>query len=97
MAVLYPDPVTGFPPQYARDHIPPITEYPEGQTAPPMTGVNFTPGELLGCVSGELGLRQFLEAGGHELVVTSDMCVREPPDDEHEPKIAVCVFDIRNY
>ena len=31
-----------------------------------------TPGELLGCVSGELGLRQFLEANGHTLVVTSD-------------------------
>jgi len=27
---------------------------------------------LLGCVSGELGLRKFLEDGGHTLVVTSD-------------------------
>ena len=27
---------------------------------------------MLGCVSGELGLRKFLEAAGHTLVVTSD-------------------------
>lgn len=93
VAVLYPDPVTGFPPQYARYHIPAITEYPGGQTAPPMAGVNFTPGELLGCVSGELGLRQFLEAGRHELVVTSDMCVRESFDDMHEPENS-CMYCI---
>merc|ERR1712166_1339273 len=34
--------------------------------------VDFTPGELLGCVSGELGLRKFLEDRGHTLVVTDD-------------------------
>ena len=34
--------------------------------------IDFKPGELLGCVSGELGLRKFLEENGHELVVTSD-------------------------
>ena len=28
--------------------------------------------QLLGCVSGELGLRKFLESRGHSLVVTSD-------------------------
>jgi formate dehydrogenase len=32
----------------------------------------YAPGELLGCVSGELGLRKFLEERGHTLVVTSD-------------------------
>ncbi len=34
--------------------------------------IDFTPGELLGCVSGELGLRRYLEGAGHTLVVTSD-------------------------
>ena len=34
--------------------------------------INIQPGELLGCVSGELGLRSFLENAGHTLVVTSD-------------------------
>ena len=70
--VLYPDPVTGYPPKYARDDIPKIDIYPDGQTAPTPQGRDFSPGELLGCVSGELGLRKFLEDRGHELVVTSD-------------------------
>ncbi|MEU0883428.1 NAD-dependent formate dehydrogenase [Lentzea sp. NPDC005914] len=34
--------------------------------------MDFTPGHLLGSVSGELGLRSFLESAGHEMVVTSD-------------------------
>ncbi|WP_406481935.1 NAD-dependent formate dehydrogenase [Streptomyces platensis] len=72
LAVLYPDPVGGYPPDYARDGIPTITGYPGGQTAPTPEAIDFTPGQLLGCVSGELGLRRFLEERGHNLVVTSD-------------------------
>ncbi|MFK0151532.1 NAD-dependent formate dehydrogenase [Streptomyces sp. NPDC090493] len=72
LAVLYPDPVGGYPPDYARDEIPTISGYPGGQTAPTPQAVDFTPGRLLGCVSGELGLRRFLEDRGHTLVVTSD-------------------------
>ncbi|MFZ2241612.1 MAG: NAD-dependent formate dehydrogenase [Gordonia amarae] len=72
LCVLYPDPVTGYPPVYARDSIPEITSYPGGQTAPTPEAIDFIPGQLLGCVSGELGLRRYLEAAGHELVVTSD-------------------------
>ncbi|MCX4635583.1 NAD-dependent formate dehydrogenase [Streptomyces sp. RPA4-5] len=72
LAVLYPDPVGGYPPDYARDGIPTITGYPGGQTAPTPEAIDFTPGQLLGCVSGELGLRRFLEERGHTLVVTSD-------------------------
>ncbi|HRV60484.1 MAG TPA: hypothetical protein P5138_07615, partial [Solirubrobacterales bacterium] len=72
LCVLYEDPVDGYPPDYARDDIPTLTEYPDGQTMPTPSAVDFTPGELLGCVSGELGLRKFLEDAGHELVVTSD-------------------------
>ena len=41
-------------------------------TLPSPKAIDFTPGELLGCVSGELGLRKFLEDNGHTLVVTSD-------------------------
>jgi formate dehydrogenase len=77
LLVLYPDPVTGFPPTYARDSIPVLRRYPGGQSLPTPSAIDFTPGELLGSVSGELGLRQFLEAAGHELVVTSD---KEGPD-----------------
>ncbi|MCZ7462246.1 NAD-dependent formate dehydrogenase [Streptomyces sp. WMMC940] len=72
LAVLYPDPVGGYPPEYARDGIPTITGYPGGQTAPTPQAVDFAPGQLLGCVSGELGLRRFLEERGHTFVVTSD-------------------------
>jgi formate dehydrogenase len=72
VVALYPDPVTGYPPKYARDSIPEITKYPDGQTAPTPSGIDWTPGDLLGCVSGELGLRKFLEDRGHTLVVTSD-------------------------
>lgn len=35
LCVLYPDPEAGYPPNYARDDIPTITSYANGQTAPP--------------------------------------------------------------
>src|SRR5512132_1066759 len=72
VCVLYDDPIDGYPPKYARDNIPKITKYPDGQTAPTPSKIDFKPGELLGSVSGELGLRKFLEDAGHTLVVTSD-------------------------
>src|SRR5258708_36270326 len=72
LCVLYDDPVDGYPKSYARDDIPQITSYPGGQTAPSPQAIDFTPGQLLGSVSGELGLRRFLEDAGHTLVVTSD-------------------------
>ncbi|OBJ70575.1 NAD-dependent formate dehydrogenase [Mycobacterium sp. 1274756.6] len=75
--VLYPDPVDGYPPRYARDTIPSIGRYPDGSTLPTPSGIDFTPGELVGCVSGALGLRKFFADNGHELVVTSD---KDGPD-----------------
>ncbi|MFM9043933.1 MAG: NAD-dependent formate dehydrogenase [bacterium] len=72
LCVLFDDPVPGYPPEYPRDEIPTISEYPDGQKAPTPAAIDFTPGQLLGSVSGELGLRKFLEGAGHELVVTSD-------------------------
>ncbi|MFE2634677.1 NAD-dependent formate dehydrogenase [Streptomyces scopuliridis] len=72
LCVLYDDPVDGYPKTYARDDLPRIDHYPGGQTTPTPRGIDFTPGQLLGSVSGELGLRTFLESRGHSLVVTSD-------------------------
>jgi len=72
LCVLYDDPADGYPASYARDDIPTIDRYPGGQTAPAPKAIDFTPGALLGSVSGELGLRSFLESQGHTLVVTSD-------------------------
>jgi formate dehydrogenase len=51
---------------------PHIERYSDGQSTPMPSAIDFTPGELLGSVSGELGLREFLEKAGHTLVVTSD-------------------------
>ena len=72
ICVLYDDPVDGYPRQYARDDIPKIERYPGGQTTPTPKGIDFVPGQLLGCVSGALGLRKYLESAGHQLVVTAD-------------------------
>ncbi len=72
VCVLYPDPLDGYPSSYARASVPRIERYPNGQTAPTPRAVDFTPGELLGSVTGELGLRRFLEEAGHTLVVTAD-------------------------
>jgi formate dehydrogenase len=84
LCVLYDDPVDGYPPAYARDDIPRIERYHDGQSAPTPNGLGFTPGELVGCVSGELGLREFLEGAGHELVVTSD---KDGPDSVFEREL----------
>jgi formate dehydrogenase len=72
VCVLYDDPIDGYPKSYARDSIPEIKSYPDGQTTPTPKAIDFKPGELLGSVSGELGLRKFLEGAGHTFVVTSD-------------------------
>ena len=85
LCVLYDDPVDGQPKSYARDGIPKLDKYPGGQTLPTPKGIDFKPGELLGDVSGELGLRKFLEKGGHKLVVTSD---KDGPDSQFERELA---------
>jgi len=72
VCALYDDPVIGFPESYPRSDLPHLAKYPDGQTLPTPNGIDFTPGELLGSVSGELGLRKYLESNGHTLVVTSD-------------------------
>jgi len=85
LCVLYDDPKTGYPTSYPRDDLPKIERYPDGQTLPTPTAIDFQPGALLGSVSGELGLRTFLEAGGHEFVVTSD---KDGPDSTFERELA---------
>ncbi|MEA2225643.1 MAG: formate dehydrogenase, partial [Solirubrobacteraceae bacterium] len=84
LCVLYDDPVDGYPPSYARDDVPQIERYHDGQTTPSPQQIDFTPGELLGSVSGELGLRSFLEGLGHTLVVTSD---KDGPDSVFEREL----------
>jgi formate dehydrogenase len=85
LCVLYDDPVDGYPPAYARDDVPKIERYHDGQSTPTPERIDFNPGELLGSVSGELGLRKFLEERGHELIVTSD---KDGPDSVFERELA---------
>ncbi|TJW07363.1 MAG: NAD-dependent formate dehydrogenase [Mesorhizobium sp.] len=85
VCVLYDDPVDGYPSNYARDGLPRLDRYPGGQTLPTPKAIDFEPGVLLGSVSGELGLRKFLEGAGHSLVVTSD---KDGPDSVFERELA---------
>ncbi|MBD1137761.1 NAD-dependent formate dehydrogenase [Pelagibacterales bacterium SAG-MED43] len=71
LCILYDDPKGGMPKSYALSELPKIEKYPDGMTLPSPKGRDYTPGQLLGCVSGELGLRKFLESNGHELIVTN--------------------------
>jgi formate dehydrogenase len=88
LCVLYDDPVDGYPRSYPRDDLAKIERYPGGQTLPTPKAIDFKPGMLLGSVSGELGLRKYLESLGHSLIVTSDkdgpnsVFERELPDAE---------------
>ena len=84
VCVLYPDPLDGSPSTYARDGVPDIARYPSGQTTPTPSSIDFTPGQLVGSVSGALGLRSFLEASGHAFVVTSD---KDGPESEFEREL----------
>jgi formate dehydrogenase len=84
LCVLYDDPIDGMPRSYPRDTLPRLDRYPDGTTLPTPSSVDFTPGELLGCVSGELGLRDYLESNGHTLVVTSD---KDGPDSAFEREL----------
>ena len=85
VCVLYDDPIDGYPKSYARDDLPKLTNYPDGQTLPSPKAIDFKPGQLLGSVSGELGLRKFLESQGHTFVVTSD---KDGPDSVFERELA---------
>jgi len=84
LCVLYDDPVDGYPTTYPRDEIPRIERYYGGQTTPSPERIDFTPGELLGSVSGGLGLRKFLDDRGHRFVVTSD---KDGPESEFEQEL----------
>src|SRR6478609_8365250 len=84
LCVLYADPVDGYPSAYPRDDIPVIDRYFDGQETPSPQEIDFTLGTLLGSVSGELGLRRFLEANGHTFIVTSD---KDGPDSAFEREL----------
>lgn len=81
LCVLYEDPKNGYPDTYARDDLPKLTTYPDGQSLPNPGHLSFQPGVLLGSVSGGLGLKDYLEKQGHKLIITSD---KDGPNSEFE-------------
>ena len=85
VCVMYDDPADGHPAAYARDGIPRVELYPDGQTTPSPNAIGFRPGELLGDVTGALGLRDFLAARGHTLIITAD---KDGPDSVFERELA---------
>lgn len=91
LCVLYDDPVDGYPSGYPRDSVPRIERYPDGQQGPTPSDIDFTPGELLGSVSGALGLRTYLEGLGHELVVTSDKNGDDSTFEQHLPSAEIVI------
>ena len=91
LCVLYDDPVTGLPKKYARNSIPKLDKYPDGQSMPSPNSIDFTPGELLGSISGELGLRKYIENSGHELIVTSDKEAKDSVFDQHLPDATIVI------
>ena len=91
LCVLYDDPVDGYPASYARDDLPVIEHYFDGQTTPTPKAIDFQPGALLGSVSGELGLRPFLEGQGHRFIVTSDKEGRDSVFERELPNADVVI------
>ena len=91
LMVLYPDPVDGFPPKYIRDSIPTIDCYPGGSSTPTPSGIDFTPGEMVACVSGALGLKKWAADNGHELIVTSDKEGENSEFEKHLPDADVVI------
>jgi formate dehydrogenase len=84
VGVLCDDPIAGYPAAYRRDDLSSIACYPDGHALPTPKAIDFRPGVLLGSVSGELGLRKYLEGNGHQLVVTSD---KDGPDSVFEREL----------
>ena len=83
LCILYDDPKDGMPKSYPLKELPKLEEYPDGMSLPSPKGRDFIPGQLLGCISGELGLRKFLENNGHEFIVTNSKDGDECEADKH--------------
>ena len=49
LCVLYDDPIDGYPSSYARDDLPQIARYPDGQTLPTPSAARSLPGSTAAC------------------------------------------------
>ena len=64
LCVLYDDPVTGYPESYARDEIPVLDRYPDGQTMPTPSGIDFKPGRCWAASRANWGCENSWKAPG---------------------------------
>ena len=64
LCVLYDDPVTGYPNSYARDDVPKLDRYPNGQALPTPQRIDFlrNPGNFRGASSASSGCASFSKA-----------------------------------
>ncbi|HEY1414157.1 MAG TPA: NAD(P)-dependent oxidoreductase, partial [Rhodopila sp.] len=92
LCVVYRDPVDGHPVDYPRDGIPGVQLYPDGQTLPSPAAVDFNPGELLGDVTGALGLRDFLAARGHALMLATEHEAADSAFEQALPEAEILVI-----
>ena len=85
LCVLYDDPVDGYPPSYARDEIPTIERYHDGQTTPTPAGDRLHPGRAAGQRLRRARAAQVPRgAAATRLVVTSD---KDGPDSVFEREL----------
>ena len=84
LCVLYDDPESGYPPAYARDDIPKIERYYDGQTHADSRADRLHAGRASRERVGRAGLRSFLEERGHRFIVTSD---KDGPDSVFEQEL----------
>ena len=75
----------GYPTGGPRDDLPAIDAYPDGQTLPTPSAVDFPPGQLLGSVTGALGLRAGSRGRGTS---SSSPPTRTAPNSEFERELA---------
>ena len=95
VCLLYSDPERSHPLIYARDGIQRIEVYADGQTMPSPTAMDFVPGELLGDVTGAVGLRKFLAARGHSLTVLADQDGPASRFDQELPQAKIVISQAR--
>ena len=84
VCVLYEDPVDGYPSSYPGTTSRSSSATRTASWCHRRARSTSRRAQLLGSVSGELGLRSFLESAGHTLVVTSD---KEGPDSEFDREL----------
>ena len=67
VCVLYDDPVDGYPKSYARDDLPKLTGYPDGQTLPSPKKIDFIPVSCSAACPASLGCASFSKSKGTSL------------------------------